>query len=218
MKILLKVDRNGWTCSFRGDQFLLAAPLMHIWRWEREPLPCPLKTASARSEAGGVHPMPGGVILSYLVYIWDVMWDAGIHHSRLRDSLTDAYTLKCQSEKHKKCKWCKTLYSPADFEKKPIVCFWARRPKSKIICSPDPIYGWLLPWFCLTHSPMDYFKRQGEERVLHLAVSQPPKSILLLLGQVQQLFGEQFTSLPSPISGIRQGTKAFSNFKMETWL
>ena len=72
MKILLKVDRNGWTCSFRGDQFLLAAPLMHIWRWEREPLPCPLKTASARSEAGGVHPMPGGVILSYLVYIWEV--------------------------------------------------------------------------------------------------------------------------------------------------
>ena len=72
MKILLKVDRNGWTCSFRGDQFLLAAPLMHIWRWEREPLPCPLKTASARSEAGGVHPMPGGVILSYLVYIWKV--------------------------------------------------------------------------------------------------------------------------------------------------
>ena len=47
---------------------------------------------------------------------------------------------------------------------------------------------------------MTYFGQK-----LHLAVSQPPESLLLLLGQAQQLFGEQLASLPAPISGILKG-------------
>ena len=96
---------------------------------------------------------------------------------------------------------------PADLEKEPIVGFWPWRPKSKVVRPPDPIYGRLLPWFRLaTHSPMDSdrfrFLDGGEE--FHLTVSQSPESFLLLLGQAQQLFGEQVTSLPIPIWGSFQ--------------